>query len=290
MSKKIFISEKELNEFQRIVEQVNNAKTENFIELAKILNLDPKKDFTNANLTGVDLSNLDLREANFSGTDFRGANLQSAKLDKAIFKNANFSGFPKPDYLKFDAILSYILFLKRIKEKNVQTYQYDIAEVLKNISLLTSVYQQNINDLKILVLIEPYVDVIENEQDIIPFCGANFTNTALEKTNFENANLAGVNFSDSYIHLANVKNAKFENNIGISLLHKRELIKRGAIFQNIFTEFITPADNKIDYKYLDVLGFDNYFLYRRLISDVGKMASYKSEFIKRLNMLLFSLS
>jgi hypothetical protein len=81
-----------------IIQRVQEAETDSFFELAKILGRDPKIDYAGANLHKCDLSNGDLREAilrqtnlssaNLSGTDLRGADLSGADLTYTNLSNA----------------------------------------------------------------------------------------------------------------------------------------------------------------------------------------------------------
>lgn len=70
-------------DLSNINEQFNalaNAETDNFVELALMIGLDPKKDFRFGDLSDVDLSNCDVR-----GFDFTGADLRRVKGTKVIW-------------------------------------------------------------------------------------------------------------------------------------------------------------------------------------------------------------
>jgi len=101
------ISEEEFQEFQSLVQRVEAADTEDFLELAKLLGRDPKRDFAGAdlsrtnlcranleraNLREADLSEADLSEADLSLADLHGANLSGVNLSRAILSLANLSG------------------------------------------------------------------------------------------------------------------------------------------------------------------------------------------------------
>lgn len=61
----------------------------NFVKLAQYLQLDPKVDFRDSDLTGVDLSNSNLAGYDFSGADLRGATGVGVTWDKTTsFDNA----------------------------------------------------------------------------------------------------------------------------------------------------------------------------------------------------------
>src|SRR4051794_4741720 len=65
--------------------RVLNAPGSNFVELAKIADLDPATDFRFANLSDVDFSGLDLDQFDFTGADLRGATFKSASILGATF-------------------------------------------------------------------------------------------------------------------------------------------------------------------------------------------------------------
>jgi uncharacterized protein YjbI with pentapeptide repeats len=99
-------------ELEDAIDDVINADTDDFKELAKRFGLDLSTELAGVDLSEVDLRGeslfeADLRESNLSGahlqgTDLRGANLQNAnlagaelinsKLEKANFRGANVNG------------------------------------------------------------------------------------------------------------------------------------------------------------------------------------------------------
>ncbi|MBE9156017.1 pentapeptide repeat-containing protein [Nodosilinea sp. LEGE 06152] len=79
--------------FNRI-QNIIAAETDNFLELAAIVDRDPLKDFAGANLEGVNLQGENLEGADFSksrlsGANLRGANLRRANLEGACLIQAN---------------------------------------------------------------------------------------------------------------------------------------------------------------------------------------------------------
>ncbi len=88
-------------ELKNIIQQIVEAETNDFLELAKIAGLKPSEDFTEADLSGVDLcsailNRADLSRAILSNANLSGANLIAADLGDAILSDAILS----------DAILS----------------------------------------------------------------------------------------------------------------------------------------------------------------------------------------
>lgn len=69
-----------------------SAKTDNFLELVDICELNPELDFRGADLRGMDLSHQDLSGFDFTGADLRDCNLVGADLRGAIFDGAVMGG------------------------------------------------------------------------------------------------------------------------------------------------------------------------------------------------------
>ena len=85
------VTSQEWQAFQEEVQKVEAAETKNFIELAKLLGLNPKTDFVGADLRNTDLSNLDLRDVDLSYADLQFANLSYTNLSNANLSNTNLS-------------------------------------------------------------------------------------------------------------------------------------------------------------------------------------------------------
>jgi uncharacterized protein YjbI with pentapeptide repeats len=84
--------ERNLEQLQILIEQIIQAKTDHFLELAQIANLNPKTDFAGANLTATNLRSLDLSESNFLRANFRGADLTDIDLSDSNLAGAKLSG------------------------------------------------------------------------------------------------------------------------------------------------------------------------------------------------------
>lgn len=82
-----------MNDFQSLdnlsekIQQVLAADTEDLLELARLVQLNPAED-----LAGGNLSHTDLRNVNLSGADLRGTNLSQANLSGANLTGANLAG------------------------------------------------------------------------------------------------------------------------------------------------------------------------------------------------------
>ena len=84
------MDELSLDQLADAIEQVADSTSDNFIEMSRMLGLDPLTDFAGADLSGADLRKADLSGANLSGADLSGANLSGANLfwaniDRTIF-------------------------------------------------------------------------------------------------------------------------------------------------------------------------------------------------------------
>jgi len=80
------------NALQSLLTQLSEAKTNNFLELAQIAQLNPQKSFVGGNLLGANLCELDLSGANLSGANLRGAELNDADLSDANLQRTNLKG------------------------------------------------------------------------------------------------------------------------------------------------------------------------------------------------------
>jgi len=88
------MDELSLDQLADAIEQVADSKSDNFIEMAGMLGLDPLTDFAGADLSGADLRKADLsgallRCADLSGADLSGADLSGADLRKANLRDAD---------------------------------------------------------------------------------------------------------------------------------------------------------------------------------------------------------
>jgi uncharacterized protein YjbI with pentapeptide repeats len=79
-------NEESLQEPQHSIQQILEAETNDFVELARIAGLDIATDFAGADLSGADLRNAKLSDADLSDADLSDADLRNANL-----RNANLS-------------------------------------------------------------------------------------------------------------------------------------------------------------------------------------------------------
>ena len=95
------ISERSLQRLRELIQQIVEAETDDFFELAKIAGLNPSQDFSTANLSGLDLRSAQLSGANFIATNLSQANLANANLAEASLINANL-GWCNADQCQFE--------------------------------------------------------------------------------------------------------------------------------------------------------------------------------------------
>ena len=69
------------------IEALEQAQTDNFLQLVAIAELDPEKSFQYANLRGVDFSSCDLKGFKFTGSALYGANFSGCRISGALFDN-----------------------------------------------------------------------------------------------------------------------------------------------------------------------------------------------------------
>ena len=78
--------------FDSLIDQVINAKTDDFFEIARIFDLNPLTDFAGADLHETNLKGKNLQGANFKKTNFSSANLSHTDLRGADLSYADLSG------------------------------------------------------------------------------------------------------------------------------------------------------------------------------------------------------
>ncbi|NER19202.1 MAG: pentapeptide repeat-containing protein [Symploca sp. SIO1C2] len=128
-------------ELELIIEQVLNAPTDDFAELATKAELALVDDLAGANLREVDLSSVDLRGADLRRADLRGAiltqtNLTDAKVEKALFgNNLGLSEATKQELEKLGAIF------EELQQSNL-TWLTHLRQILQPLSLPDQILAQ----------------------------------------------------------------------------------------------------------------------------------------------------
>ncbi len=184
----------ELNDKWHLVQQIVNHP----VRGRKLRNADlSDADLSHAHLIGADLSRANLSHAHLIGADLIGANLIGANLIGANLSRA---------YL-LDAHLNSVLIDVKLIDVKLSGANLSDANLSGADLSDTNLRDANLSD-------------------------ANLSDANLSDANLSDANLSGANLSDANLSRANVKNARFGNNQGISEPIKRDLIQKGAIFED----------------------------------------------------------
>ncbi|MGB3403921.1 MAG: pentapeptide repeat-containing protein [Microcoleaceae cyanobacterium] len=193
----------DFSQFQQIVSQIIEAKTDDFLTLAEIAKLDPQIDFQGARLLGVNLRGLDLSGVNFQQAYLRGADLSDIDLSNSDLMAVNLSGADLSGALLSDANLS-------------QGNLHRVSLALANLS------GANLNQ----------VNLTEANLSNCNLSHANLSGAILKNADLYQAGLALTNLSEADLTGANVQQARLWHDAGLSENTKQELIQRGAIFED----------------------------------------------------------
>jgi uncharacterized protein YjbI with pentapeptide repeats/DNA-binding Xre family transcriptional regulator len=186
-----------------------------------------------ADLSGADLSGADLRGAKLSGADLRGADLSGANLSGADLRGAKLSGAKLSGAKLSGADLRGAdLRGADLSGANLSGADLRGADLrganLRGVNLSGADLRGAIMIGSILIGVFPIGTILMGAILIGFFLRGAFLRSAdLRGANLNDAILSGANLSR-----ANVKNARFGNNQGLSESIKRDLIQRGAIFED----------------------------------------------------------
>lgn len=180
-------------EVQNSISRVVEAESTNFAELAKLANLNPRRDFAGANLRKVDLSRVNLSSPNPMIT------VLGIMLGFVV-------GFLTHSFLL--GFLQTVAFILSV----AYTYRANLSNV--NLSYT------NLSGKQLSV-----IDLNSANLEHADLSGAN-----LNFANLKNANLRSADLNNTNLMRAEVKNAVFGNNPGLSRGMRLNLKRRGAIF------------------------------------------------------------
>jgi uncharacterized protein YjbI with pentapeptide repeats len=189
--------------FQLIVNKIVEAKTDNFLTLAGIVELNPLTDFVGARLLGVNFSGLDLSGANLQNAYLRGAELSDVDLSNSNLEAVNFSGADLSGALLSDANLS-------------KANLHRVSLALANLS------GANLTQ----------VNLTEANLSNCNLSDADLSGAILKNADLNQAGLALTNLSGADLTGANVQQARLWHDAGLSESTKQDLIHRGAIFED----------------------------------------------------------
>ncbi len=86
------ISPEVLSQLKNMIESIYEVKTNDFLELIKLANLDAKNDLAGGNFVAAELSGIDFNGVNLSYANFRGANLTDADLSESNLSHSKLNG------------------------------------------------------------------------------------------------------------------------------------------------------------------------------------------------------
>jgi uncharacterized protein YjbI with pentapeptide repeats len=197
------------NKWHLVQEIVNHAVGSRNLSNADLSDAD----LSGANIRGADLSNADLSNADLSGAYLRGANIRGAYLRGANIRGANMIGanLSRANLIHADLSGVNLIFAKLVYAKLVYA---DLSDAYLIDTDLSDAY------------------LIDTNLSRANLFGANLSRANLFDANLIDANLSRANLSGADLIGANVENARFGNNKGISEPIKRDLIQKGAIFED----------------------------------------------------------
>ena len=176
-------------------------------------------DLSYANLIDADLSDTDLSDTDLSNTDLSRANLRGADLSGADLSRAHLSDAILSDTRLIETILiNANLSCAQLSDTNLSRAHLSGANFTRSYLSGTNLSGTNLSR-------------------------ANLSGADLSRAYLSGAYLIDANLSGAILIGAEVKNARFGNNLGIDESMKRDLIKRGAIFDDLpgdRSESLTP--------------------------------------------------
>ena len=217
---------------EKLKRLINTADTDDFFELAKIANLNPLKDFSTANLSGLDLGSAQLATANLVATNFSKANLVNANLAEANLINANLAGaFLVNANLNGASLLSADmtganlvraqLLSANLTGANLTKANLNHADLRRSILIGCKLDEASLNLASL-----NHVDLRRSSLTRVDFTGAN-----LYGTNLSNADLRWADLSDVNLVGATFENTLLGGNKGLSRDALLDLKRRGAIVE-----------------------------------------------------------
>ncbi len=257
-------------ETSRLAEEIRTQGTVNQNQISRYLNnakLLLVKLF-NRNLFGFNLSRADLSRANLSGAYLSRANLSRTNLSRAYLSGANLSGADliDADLSGANLIDAYLIdaYLSRANLSRANLSRTNLSRTNLSGADLSRTNLSGADlidaDLSGANLIDAYLsgaylsranlsranlsrtnlsganlsgaDLSRTNLSGAYLSGANLSGADLSRTNLSGAYLSRANLIDADLSDAEVKNARFGYNSGISESLKRNLIARGAIFED----------------------------------------------------------
>ncbi|NES20761.1 MAG: pentapeptide repeat-containing protein [Symploca sp. SIO3E6] len=180
-------------------------------------------DLSGAGLSGADLSGAGLSGADLSGASLIRANLSGASLIRANLSRANLSGANLSDVNLSDVNLSGAgLIAVSLSDTNLSG-----ADLSDAILIRAGLAHANLSDAILIRANLSRAILIRANLSRANLSGANLSGADLSDARLSGANLSGADLSN-----AQVNGTRFGDNTGIPEEMKRDLIRRGAIFED----------------------------------------------------------
>jgi len=237
------IDEQAFQEFLAVAEQIAEAETDDFFELAKLIGRDPKTDFAGADLRGVNLRNAKqhlfvLPESFFSRKFSLGLSLGVSLVLVFVFPFDDFINFLLLNVVLGGSMVSIAILMLSNHTLAILIFRFIAYVLILVFAALCffffffpvgrNLHNANLSNTNLINVDLSNSDLRKANLSHSNLSGANLSNSDLRKANFSHSNLSGANLNS-----ANVANARFDFNSGLTDSQKNDLAQRGAIFQRV---------------------------------------------------------
>lgn len=220
-----------LQKHQALIQLVEEAKTADFFELARLAGLNPKEDFSGADLKWIDLRSAQLSRANFINTNLSGANLTNANLQEARLIGAQLMSA-----IMEGAILDYA----NLVNINMQGANLVNASLVSADLTRANLTQADLShaDLQRATLTAAMLERVHLSEANLSHANlrradlskADLSGASLYSADLSNCDLRWANLSETNLVGATLTRAIFAENPGISKEETLVLRQKGAIF------------------------------------------------------------
>ena len=206
-------------EVEALIKQIDEAQTDNFIELLEIANVDFKQDLAEQTLSNIQLSKASLSQGNFAGVDFTGADLSEADLSQGNFADADFSG-------------------ATLNEANLGQGNFANADFSGATLNEANLEQGNFAN-------ADFSGATLNEANLRQsnFTDADFTDASLNKANLGQSNFTNADFTNANLNETNTNGAVF--NKAVLALARNLQAERLNVTQEITTDEPLGYSNRL---------------------------------------------
>lgn len=197
------------------LESVISSKSDDFLELLKLVGFSTNEDLRGADLSATDLRHQCLANADLRGIDFSEADLSWSKLLRSDISGGEF----------YKSNLNYAVLLECVLE--ACSFEQSCLKGANFRSALCN-----------------YVKFSECDLSNCSFFSADLTGVRFVDCNLSKVDFRCSNFEYKMLQNSSVKGAMFGFNSAISPELKDQMKKNGAVFWEDFPEALLPQDNK----------------------------------------------